>query len=335
MPTFQSIRFHPQLRLVSGDNHVLETPQALLSRHPAQLQLRQPDGTLQDVAWPVIQKLRYDVAQALLEQSATGQKVRDIDERIQGTDDNDKIRFPGTVSLHQLLQYEASIRPPHPLTTGCPTSDTWLDWGLVVQIAGPSAAGKTQLMLQVLAQNGGHYWSSDPALRSIAKRWHEFGSSREVSFFYIQNEYDLLRQLQEITYDNAPPILVIDSFSTCLTNVEYSDTPIRQHITHAVRSVAQQYQITIFLVHGTVGAAKHESSSMVDDDENDLPSVPRSSSAYKPALSWWKVDDIRIWMEAGTVRLDRHPTRAPQYDTFPVRIDSAGVTELGTNDRAM
>ncbi|GAX09394.1 hypothetical protein FisN_6Lh233 [Fistulifera solaris] len=374
MPTFQSIRMHPQLRLVSGDHVIIETPQALLSRHPAQLQLLrddEEDGTGQILALPVIEKLRHEVAQALIEQSFTGQRVREIEQRILQWTDNDNddtttttttsIRFPGTVSLHQLLQYETTIRPPNPLTTGCPTLDTWLDWGLVVQIAGPSGTGKTQLVLQLLAQNGGHYWSSDPALRSIAKRWQELGSSneKEVSFAYVQNEYDLLRQLQKIiTSDHAPPILVIiDSFSTCLTNVEYSDTYMRQQITGVLRSVAQHYQITIVLVNGTVGAAKHDTSSVVendknenddndndndsidndDDDEKDPPNVFRSS-ASKPALSWWNVDDIRIWMETAAdqrtvqIRLDRHLTRR-QNERLTVRIDRAGVTEFVTTTR--
>jgi hypothetical protein len=360
MPTFQSIRIHPQLRLVSGD-HVIETPQALLSRHPAQLQLRPSadDGTLQALAWPEIQKLRHEVAQALVEQSVTGQRVRDICERIQRTDDKDdnaaSIRFPGTVSLQQLLQYETAIKPSNPLKSGCPTLDTWLERGLVVQIAGPSASGKTQLVLQLLAQNGGQYWSSDPALRSLAKRFHELGSTAPVSFLYIRNEYDLLRHLNGITSDTAPEILVMDSFSTCLTNVEYSDTHMRQQITGALRSVTQHYQITVFLVNGTVGAAQpsvHNNNEQDDDeeeeDDDDDDAAPRSvtiissSSSYKPAFSWWKVDDIRIWMEAAAnrrtvhIRLDRHPTRG-QNDICTVRIDSAGVTEWSAapHDRAI
>lgn len=398
MPTFQTIRIHPQLhqRLVtesssSGECQVIETPQALLSRNPAHLRLLNEEGVPQPLALPVVQKLRHEVANALIEQSETGKRVREIQEAIKrsvktkGGEDNasefidndddddlddiqmpsNTISFPGFVTLQQLVTYDDLLRTSSKamhISTGCPTLDGW--WnndprGLVTQIAGPSSSGKTQLVLQLLARSSEHdcqYWSSCPALRPLAKRFQELchnnlsATCDNVTFLTIHDEYDLLQRLNQLEDDNIPDVLVIDSLSTCLTNVEYHDGKMRQQITGTLRSVAQHYNIAIFIVNGTVGASQTNSTILGDDDDNDgeedeedIPSAHRAAvaSSYKAAFSWLKAEDISIWMEACPsrtferrlvqVRMDRHPTRkVGRNEAITVRIDSAGVTEVSS-----
>ena len=191
MPTFQTIRIHPELhaRLVtesssssssiattqaaavvgaSDDNtsdkakatlqskqlSVIETPQALLSRNPASLRLWDP---ARQVAQPIssqqVDKLRMEVAHALIDHSTAGKRCRHVHDVVVRRVANKRRRhrgtewaIAGTNTALDLLDFEQSLittssstdtatatidpsatlhRRPY-LSTGCARLDRWI-----------------------------------------------------------------------------------------------------------------------------------------------------------------------------------------------------------------
>jgi DNA repair protein RadB len=188
MPTFQSIGVHSELRtrLVTTNPkepqpQLLETPQALLSRHPASIKLLAKTTTStasntnkepQTIPLSQVYKLRQDVAEALIATSLTGKRIQQIQQQQQ-------VGFviPGTISALQLLNHQVQYYQQHQqynLSTGCLALDQLLSFppeyactthmdvpmgpalflnGYVTQLYGPPASGKSQLALQVVASS--------------------------------------------------------------------------------------------------------------------------------------------------------------------------------------
>lgn len=207
MPTFQSIGIHPELRsrLVtissvqesedSGQQRPpqpVETPQALLSRNPAQLRLlNRETGTSKPISSLQVRKLRDEVAHALISQSQNGKRVKRLRQVVQqgighAAEGNDtriasSLTIEGFASALDLVRYE-TLHTGGPLPTGCPSLDamlalpteyaavvstavkalpvesaavlptTGLPRGYVTQLAGPPASGKSQVALHLAAQ---------------------------------------------------------------------------------------------------------------------------------------------------------------------------------------
>lgn len=130
MPTFSSIGIHPLLRqrlvtesIHAEDHQFVTTPQALLSRNPGQLRLLHEDGrSSRPIATPLVLKLRYEVATALISQTKTGdrcQRVRNHNTCTRDEGDSErrhdpwpsatttkqpKLTIPGTVTIWELLR---------------------------------------------------------------------------------------------------------------------------------------------------------------------------------------------------------------------------------------
>jgi RecA/RadA recombinase len=174
MPTFQTIRIHPDLhaRLVTessvlDDNghatlSFIETPQALLSRNPTSIRLYDP-VLLKAQPLPVdqVNKLRLQVAHAWISHSAAGRHCRVVQESAakrqrleplnQAAVNTRNVSIMGTTTALELLQYDKRLRQQHPfsLSTGCPTLDSMLS------IAPEHQSISTQLDNTVVASDAG------------------------------------------------------------------------------------------------------------------------------------------------------------------------------------
>jgi hypothetical protein len=223
MPTFSSIGLHPDLqhclfsesisttsfsplenasldvteveRADDGSSHrsffPISTPLALLNLHPKQAIFRIVRKDPRRLSIEQVQRLRYEVASALLQQSQ-GEHHRQLirehnddnpfDTRLEGYEMNADMRvstqFMGMISAYELFGLELHRSQWKCLSTGCraldllfhrfrppPTSllfDSMQDrscddvggipFGYITQLSGPPASGKTQLMLSVLSQ---------------------------------------------------------------------------------------------------------------------------------------------------------------------------------------
>jgi len=218
MPTFQSIGIHPELRsrLVTerrgqegGDQQPVETPQALLSRHPTSLRLLdRQTGTSKAISLSKATKLREDVAHALIARSNFGKYVRSVQDVVRENDQGEKevfesdssINIDGCLSSLDLVRFELFKQqkcvfpclstgssaldqmlalPPEytaistQINIGTGETSYGLPFGHVTQFSGPPASGKTQLALQLAASPlciQCWYLCSNAAIRSYVQR---------------------------------------------------------------------------------------------------------------------------------------------------------------------
>jgi KaiC/GvpD/RAD55 family RecA-like ATPase len=395
MPTFQSIQMHPELRtrLVTESSSIglprnpasstnngadsstltqqnpfqpIETPQALLSRHPGSLRIIDSTGSRsRPIALPQANNLRHDVAQALIATSKYGRFLHNVHERSKDQADCpiSPFRVSGTISVLEMLQEKARESEFPTLTTGsfsldrllsfpkeysvAPSAEMTLNhssdphsgipFGYVTQFSGPPGCGKSQVALQVASSTANiktWYLSSNPSLRSYAQRL-----SQLVKHYPQSVQFDVLTRTDFLSVGDEHQLLA------ALADIE-----------HSLESGTVAAPNCLLVFDSASGCLNSDSPFLTIS--NTLRRVARRYrvavvitngsvshrsgddgrlSTPKPALGkFWKAADIQVWAELTRsggethCRLEKHPAKRISTESSQVgrfRVDKRGVQD--------